>query len=168
MIYFDWMNRKHFGSIRQEIWAFLHFPFHLAVILLVEGTAQFIVWRKVVEVIRSVNQEFTEALNQFTETSSEALSLLLGNVTNDVFNEFTPEFTHTFSDAQKQLDNIGNATFNSTEQLNDISTLFSVIQDSLFDNFGIDPPETNTTSGTDPNEEWSKNMDAFMLVVCDT
>ena len=52
MIYFDWMNRDHFGSFREGLWAFLHFPFHLALVLLVEGAAQFIVWRKVVEVVR--------------------------------------------------------------------------------------------------------------------
>ena len=56
MIYFDWMNHAGFGAIRQELWAFLHFPFHLALVLMVEGAAQFIVWRKVVEVVRYVLQ----------------------------------------------------------------------------------------------------------------
>lgn len=56
MLYFDWLNRSQFGSIRQQIWAFLHFPFHLALVFLVEGAAQFIRWRKVVEVIRLVSK----------------------------------------------------------------------------------------------------------------
>lgn len=54
MIYFDWMMHSQFGVLREEIWAFLHFPFHLALVFLVEGTSQFIIWRKVVEVIRYV------------------------------------------------------------------------------------------------------------------
>lgn len=45
------MGRMEHGGIRRELWAFLHFPFHLALVLLVEGAAQFIVWRKVVEVV---------------------------------------------------------------------------------------------------------------------
>lgn len=51
MIYFDWMNRAQFGELRQEIWASLHFPFHLALVLLVEGASQFVIWRQVVEVV---------------------------------------------------------------------------------------------------------------------
>jgi hypothetical protein len=54
MIYFDWLNSSHFGSFREGLWAFLHFPFHLALVLLMEGAAQFILWRKVVEVVAYV------------------------------------------------------------------------------------------------------------------
>lgn len=32
MLYFDCLNHKHFGSIRQMIWAFGHFPFHVALV----------------------------------------------------------------------------------------------------------------------------------------
>jgi hypothetical protein len=49
MLYFDSLTREHFGSIRQQIWAFLHFPFHVALVLFLEGTSQFVVWHKMVE-----------------------------------------------------------------------------------------------------------------------
>lgn len=101
----------------------------------------------------------------FIGDNSTELSGLMSNVTNQVFNEFNPKFTHTINDAQVAIYNIGNATFNSTEQLADISTLFRIIQDSIFNNFDIEPPEVENTILKDPNEEWGKNMDAFMLVV---
>lgn len=45
MLYFDWIQEEHFGTIRQQIWAFLHFPLHLFLVLAVEGQAQSIMWR---------------------------------------------------------------------------------------------------------------------------
>lgn len=45
MLYFDWMDEDHFGSIRQQIWSFLHFPFHFALVLTIEGVNQSIMWR---------------------------------------------------------------------------------------------------------------------------
>lgn len=166
MIYFDWLNRSHFGSFREGLWTFLHFPFHLALVLLVEGAAQFILWRKIVEVVASVNKLFLAAEESFTSASSAELSVLFSNVTNVVFERFNPEFTRTIEDAQKAIYGIGNTTFNSTEQLRQVTTLFAVIQDSLFDSFGIEAPKSamQMTGAIDPNDEWRKNMDAFVLI----
>lgn len=45
LVYFGWLEEEHFGSIRQQIWSFLHFPLHVALVLAVEGVAQCIMWR---------------------------------------------------------------------------------------------------------------------------
>jgi hypothetical protein len=115
------------------------------------------------------NKMFLKAEKAFTGTDSKLLSQLFSNVTNEVFDKFNPQYTHTIEQAQKAIYGIGNATFNSTQQRDQVSTLFAVIQDSLFDNFGIDPPEADMSAmaavDLDPNEEWTKNMGAFMLVV---
>ncbi|CZR62602.1 uncharacterized protein PAC_12499 [Phialocephala subalpina] len=176
MIYFDWLNSSHFGSFREGLWAFLHFPFHLALVLLMEGAAQFILWRKVVEVVADVNKLFLASESTFPSdsTSSPLLSSILGNTTNQVFNSFPPNEPHTIDQAQSALSLIGNAAFNTTSQLNAIGTLFAVISDSLFDNFGIDPPSPEGTGAglmemmpgemDDPNAVFSRNQDAFRLV----
>lgn len=44
MIYFDWVEEEHFGTIRQQVWSFLHFPLHLSLVLAVEGVSQCITW----------------------------------------------------------------------------------------------------------------------------
>ncbi|KAL9111309.1 MAG: hypothetical protein Q9227_004186 [Pyrenula ochraceoflavens] len=45
MLYFDQIEHERFGTIRQQIWALLHFPLHVAILLTVEGVTQFISWR---------------------------------------------------------------------------------------------------------------------------
>ncbi|RDW90955.1 hypothetical protein BP5796_02120 [Coleophoma crateriformis] len=165
MIYFDWLNRNKFGSVREEIWAFLHFPFHLALIVLVEAVAQFIVWRKVVEVLRAVNKKYIAALVNFTGTTSLQLAQSLTNVTNEAFTEHAPKLTRTYEDAQQQIYNIGNSTFNSTSQMMDITTLFSVLQDSIFGNFGIEPKKSKTVDTVpDPLEERKENLEILKLI----
>ena len=44
MLYFDQIEHERFGSIRQQIWALLHFPLHTAIVLTVEGITQFVQW----------------------------------------------------------------------------------------------------------------------------
>ncbi|KAH8663550.1 bacterial low temperature requirement A protein-domain-containing protein [Tricladium varicosporioides] len=171
MIYFDWMNRAQFGTFRQELWAFLHFPFHLALVLLVEGTAQFIIWRKIAEVVARINTLFSTTGRTFLstgDTNSVTLSTLFVNATNTVYAEFPPKFARTIYETQNAIHTIGNATFNSTEQSQGISTLFSVIRDSIFDSFNIEPPEKKmkrmAVVADDPNDEWERHMEAFKLI----
>ncbi|GAB1316400.1 hypothetical protein MFIFM68171_06610 [Madurella fahalii] len=40
MLYFDNHPHGHFGTIKQQIWSALHFPLHLAIVGLVEGSQQ--------------------------------------------------------------------------------------------------------------------------------
>ena len=40
MLYFDNHPHGHYGTIRQQLWSALHFPFHLAVVGVVEGSQQ--------------------------------------------------------------------------------------------------------------------------------
>ncbi|TGO43791.1 hypothetical protein BOTNAR_1247g00010 [Botryotinia narcissicola] len=143
--------------------AFLHFPFHLALVFLVEGAAQFIRWRKVDEVINQVSKQYVDQFKKIPAIDSLDLKTRLANVTLVIFHKFPPEFTQTFTDTQRALFNIGNTTLGSTEQLGNITTLFSTVQDSLFDNFGIDPPESDNAV-TDPNEEWNENIGVLALV----
>ncbi|KAK5120948.1 hypothetical protein LTR85_005732 [Meristemomyces frigidus] len=49
MLYFDWIQEEHLGDVRQQVWAFLHFPLHLVLVLAVEGAAQSLSWRAGVE-----------------------------------------------------------------------------------------------------------------------
>ena len=46
MIYFDWQDEEgeNEGIIRTQLWSFLHFPLHLALVLAVAGVSQCITW----------------------------------------------------------------------------------------------------------------------------
>jgi hypothetical protein len=47
MLYADQTEKKRVGRLRQEIWTVLHFPFHIAILLVCEGQATLTVWVKV-------------------------------------------------------------------------------------------------------------------------
>ncbi len=53
MLYFDRLEENHFGTIKQQIWAFIHFPLHFSLVLLLEGVSRFIIWREAIESINS-------------------------------------------------------------------------------------------------------------------
>ncbi|RPA87189.1 hypothetical protein BJ508DRAFT_321078 [Ascobolus immersus RN42] len=55
MLYFDHNPRTHYGSIRQQIWALLHYPFHLACVLVPEGFGNMVLWRNIYNSINSVS-----------------------------------------------------------------------------------------------------------------
>lgn len=44
VLYFDQIEHDRFGTIRQQIWAILHYPLHVAILLTVEGSSMLILW----------------------------------------------------------------------------------------------------------------------------
>ena len=50
MLYYDQTEKNHVGRLRQELWTILHFPFHICILLLVEGQATLTVWLKILDV----------------------------------------------------------------------------------------------------------------------
>jgi hypothetical protein len=54
MLYFDQIEHERFGTIRQQIWALLHYPLHVAILLCVEGNTSLIVWNSVVQGLKFV------------------------------------------------------------------------------------------------------------------
>ncbi|KAJ4319634.1 hypothetical protein N0V84_006270 [Fusarium piperis] len=67
-LYFDWMDHhSHMSPIRQALWTILHLPFHIAIVLTVEGSGQWITWQRTWEAINeavlSVTTGLTKALD---------------------------------------------------------------------------------------------------------
>lgn len=55
MFYFDYNPRDvHYGSIRQQVWSLLHFPFHLSVVLSVEGLRQLLTFYNLNQTINQI------------------------------------------------------------------------------------------------------------------
>ena len=44
MLYFDRMHDDHFGTIKQQIWASLHFFLHIMLVLVLQGVSYLIMW----------------------------------------------------------------------------------------------------------------------------
>lgn len=89
MLYFDWIQEEHFGTIRQQVWAFLHFPLHLFLVLAVEGQAQSIMWRAgIVQATRMLEDEdkwnFTNATGYITDQWYNATLAQWGDLANEI------------------------------------------------------------------------------------
>lgn len=41
-----------FGTVRQQLWSLLHYPLHMAIVLLVEGNTSLIVWNSAVQALK--------------------------------------------------------------------------------------------------------------------
>ncbi|RPA97899.1 hypothetical protein L873DRAFT_1828768 [Choiromyces venosus 120613-1] len=64
MFYFDYNPRNvHYGTIRQQIWTLLHFPFHLSIVLSVEGLRQLTTWHGMNTYINSILGEIQNDTN---------------------------------------------------------------------------------------------------------
>ena len=53
MLYFDRMHEEHFGTIKQQVWASLHFFLHITLVLVLQGVSYLIMC--VVALIRMDN-----------------------------------------------------------------------------------------------------------------
>lgn len=62
-LYFDRMQEEHFGSIKQQIWSFLHFPLHLVLVLVLQGVSLLIIWRQAVEAMGGWQDDLLPAVS---------------------------------------------------------------------------------------------------------
>ena len=173
MLYFDWYSHKHFGSIRQQIWAFLHFPFHLALVLFMEGTAQLIIWQKLLEVINIVRNSFDAQLEAFAvaaEDPSANLTLsdladTIGVTINDFVTAYPPIYSNTYDDFEAVQDGILNVTSEAEGEAL-LERFVAIVQNSLFTTYGIIAPEDKkATEAADVVDELVKQYDVIFLVV---
>jgi hypothetical protein len=60
MIYFDNHPHGHYGTIRQQIWSTLHFPLHLAIVGVVEGSQQIALARYVLKNVSKLEKSLVQ------------------------------------------------------------------------------------------------------------
>ncbi|KAF2003054.1 hypothetical protein P154DRAFT_487403 [Amniculicola lignicola CBS 123094] len=71
MLYFDRIQEEHFGTIKQQLWSFLHFPLHLTLVLVLQGVSVLILW--------------LQAIRSFFNFG-DAIVLVIGDWSNGVYN----------------------------------------------------------------------------------
>ncbi|WAO91555.1 Hypothetical protein NCS54_00903000 [Fusarium falciforme] len=155
-LYFDWMDHhSHMSPIKTALWTTLHLPFHIAIVLTVEGSGQWITARRTFEAIN-------EAIASFLAGFSKGLNSGLGG--QGVYNELVVALgktyeTYTFSvktvstmdkaleellvipdsywksfDADRALENpVGNDTY----VVEIIGTLETSLANGIFDTYGL-------------------------------
>ncbi|KAI9719986.1 MAG: hypothetical protein M1812_003111 [Candelaria pacifica] len=155
-LYFDHHPPSHYGTLLQQIWALLHFPFHIALILLLEGIQQFAkalnVYNQILTLLHSLTencisknlngQVLSNALNTTIQTFH-----LLGEEEHGHNNHETSPPPPLIQQALKAVQNTTKCTSKTTDFGAPMDELFSQVIIALFKRNGIDPP-----SNTDPSD----------------
>ncbi|KAF3227651.1 hypothetical protein TWF106_009161 [Orbilia oligospora] len=89
MLYFDDEPNYVYSTVPQQLWAILHFPFHLAVILFVEGQQQLMIWQGIITALNILGASLDTAYNNGGKTNGGVIA----NSVLDVINDFFPEGT---------------------------------------------------------------------------
>jgi len=171
MIYFDWRRSPVLPKIRQLVWCGLHYPFHLALRIFIEGSSQFVIWWKIFETLFVVDKAFIEATTppeddpDFVITTEWFVEHLRTAVT-DVFKTYFAVYQATDDSVNSALDLIAttpddfwsNATFTQddpvwgaewTNILEAENTLYTAIMNSLCVTFKIDSYSSFVTESLD-------------------
>ncbi|KAI0193801.1 bacterial low temperature requirement A protein-domain-containing protein [Astrocystis sublimbata] len=177
MVYFDWMaNHSTLGGIRQALWAVFHFPFHLLLLLFMEGSSQFVQWWKILEALAWARDQFVEGAAHAqdyldpNDSPTQYVVDFLNTTVTKIFERYTPTYVNTEYEVERVLEEIGTIpdewwsdTNGSTkysayyQELYDNSTdeLSTAISNSILVNFKIDPmsgidvgENTNITTNT--------------------
>ncbi|MCJ1280918.1 hypothetical protein MMC26_000236 [Xylographa opegraphella] len=150
MLYFDQEETNHVGTLRQMAWTVLHFPFHVSVLLVVEGLNRLSVWVKLLDTITPLALVF------------ETFENTLGNSTIPVSEDFLKESVASLNETINQLIekfellNINADTDGINYYLNDIlnntSSITTIAEDAsqvlalgfsyVCENLGVDTPES--------------------------
>ena len=80
ILYFDQIETERMSTLHQQWWIILHFPYHVSVLLVVEGIAQLTVWRKLYDIFTSFYAALTvapsENLSEFVQYLNETCQAL--------------------------------------------------------------------------------------------
>lgn len=108
-LYFDNFPHGHYGTIRQQIWSLLHFPFQLGIVGVVEGSQQLALARYVSKNAQKVTKSLTQYCmkeNLDGKKLADKLQILLAYFELD-----KKDSTLIYNDiVQISIDNLGNAT----------------------------------------------------------
>jgi hypothetical protein len=166
-IYFDWMHPNRMTSWPQTAWALLHLPFHFALLLVMEAMNQFIIWWRLLELIRQsaadifdvlsslpavptsqqVASRLNETVTKFFETypaqddgklATEGLAGTLQNVSS-LPQELWGDLSHRAGYASGPLASSEALAGALHEFQDDLVQLFSATIDTVFSNFELEP-----------------------------
>jgi hypothetical protein len=74
MLYFDQLSHDRFGTVRQQVWALLHYPLHSAILLCVEGNTSLIVWNSAVQALKWIwsimPEDYSNPANGYSDVDS--------------------------------------------------------------------------------------------------
>ena len=167
MLYFDQIETERVGTIRQQIWTMLHFPFHVCVLLVVEGLRQLSVWRKVLDLIFPF-QAALFASNIALEIYNAGGSLQLSVPTEVIsgINETLRGLVDTFPDSDYNPPDFSDSLIglsNGTTSYDALDELRFLGIEWIFQNFDIEAPKKD--ENVDLAQAGYDTIDVFRTVL---
>jgi hypothetical protein len=163
---------EHFGILRQQIWTFLHFPFHMALVLLMEGTNQLVSWRHITEYMYNVFGSIFDIFGEIAYTGEfpaqsvivDAFNLTMTAVLNNTFFSFTDDELNYIHDGYDILagTNGTSITYASPEYITTMKDVFIHLLQIVFTGYSFEPPEIE--EGADAAEIYDKFFGVFNLI----
>ncbi|KAI9738088.1 MAG: hypothetical protein M1818_005516 [Claussenomyces sp. TS43310] len=149
-LYFDQIRVGNVSLFREQVWAFLHFPFHLAVVLLMEGMVQILLWRKICEIINALIIPLTDNVDLNEPGAIGSAFKAYNSTITELLRLFPPETNATgiHSDVGAAL-SIINPTSNSTdgEQSSAAWRIIGLSLKVVFEGYGFVPPVEDENFG---------------------
>ncbi|KAH0559892.1 hypothetical protein GP486_003589 [Trichoglossum hirsutum] len=146
-LYFDRHPETHFGTIRQQIWCLLHFPFHLCLVLMLEGINNFLLYHKAVhQFLKVYNIQLPDSTTTFID---DTLIQTLNETINDMKldNGKSAESLPDIYSALSDLSAFAKATLD--DQSTAIYKLLTKILAAIFKKYGFEPPKSAVISKND-------------------
>ena len=107
LIYFDWMKHQHLPAWRQQLWAALHFPYHLTLTLFLQGFVQFVIWSKITDVLEHLSfSSLLPSARELRNATSAEIRQNVINVTRDFFKLYPPTYIGNLETANLAIANI--------------------------------------------------------------
>jgi hypothetical protein len=151
----------HFGRVRKLIWTFLHFPFHMALVLVMEGTNQFVVWRHVIEIVKNIYVTFTKLPPNAT---IQSLKQLLNQTSENTFAIFPPQHSEfVYEQVGKTIDSL-NASSTPGDIQNARATVIVELYKAVFENYGFEPKHIEGLKSEPLNQQLDGYYSLFVLV----
>ena len=163
---------EHFGILRQQIWTFLHFPFHMALVLLMEGTNQLVSWRHITEYTYNVFGPILAVFGSIENTGKfpaqsvmvDAYDVAMTAVFNSTFFSFNDDQLNYIYDGYDILagENGTSITYGSPEYVSTMKDVLIHLLQIVFTGYNFEPPEIE--DGADPSEIYNKYFGVFNLI----
>ncbi|KAF1961254.1 hypothetical protein CC80DRAFT_488575 [Byssothecium circinans] len=176
MLYFDRLHEDHFGSIKQQIWSFGHFPLHIVLVLVLQGVSLLIIWTQAMEGLTDVYGSLSQIEGRNFSSGVEFANAMNESVWTHVY-DFVPKGVDA-SKEMKAVDtavvqmqeaydflliDMGNATAQAdyTDAVND---LLAATTKTLFDSLSVSAPKPKLKGDTSKKIDFQSVFDSYVKV----
>jgi hypothetical protein len=184
MLYFDRIEEDHFGSIKQQLWSFAHFPLHVVLVLVLQGISLLIIWAQLVQVLHGMYADFTYVLKSANlAADGKDFANQMGAIANEwIFNRIPDrhDAAEEINAASSALANLADAydwlvvsPANTTARAQfrtASNSLVTATTKALFDSFDVNVPKEFMYNATEAKSEikfrevFHKYLGVFQLV----